>query len=133
LVGEIDVIPYEDVVIVCRKARDDLKPNIYITKEFLSIGETIRGNIIIVNQEKEKFKTLSKEQTVKYMDFLKKASFNYDNISEYDKKLYETIVERTRKEINDSDIKIKNTNDETLKMILGIQTIILKFIKNNMN
>ena len=79
LVGEIELIPYDDVVIVCKKIRENLKPNIYITTKFLSIGETIRGNIIIVCKEFEKFKSLSKEQSIKYAEFLKNASFHYDN------------------------------------------------------
>lgn len=44
------------------------------------------------------------------------------------------------REIEDTDISTKNDNvqtnietSETLKMILGIQAVILKFIKNNRN
>ncbi|MBR3882130.1 MAG: hypothetical protein IKJ36_02560 [Clostridia bacterium] len=44
--GEIEIIPYEDIVIICRKNRDSLKANIYIN----NIGFSIRGNIILVKK-----------------------------------------------------------------------------------
>ena len=39
------MIPYEDIAIICKADRKNLKPNIYINSKFLSIGESIRGNI----------------------------------------------------------------------------------------
>ena len=79
LVGEIFLIPYKDIVFVCRKYREKLKPNIYINTKFLKVGESIRGNIIIVSYQNSSFISLTKEQANKYMDFLKNASFNYNN------------------------------------------------------
>jgi len=52
--GELDYIPYEDITIIARKNREHLKPNIYINTEFLSIGSSIRGDIVIVCREKKK-------------------------------------------------------------------------------
>lgn len=46
--GEIEEILYKDIIIVCKKDRNSLKPNISITRDFLSIPETIKGNIFIV-------------------------------------------------------------------------------------
>lgn len=41
------------------------------------------------------------------------------------------IVEKS---IGDNDVtNLNNTNEETLKMILGIQSVILNFIKNSTN
>ena len=74
--GELDYIPYEEITIVARKNREHLKPNIYINTEFLSISSSIRGDVIIVCRENENFKSLTKEQAIKYREFLKRASFN---------------------------------------------------------
>lgn len=76
--GKFDVIPYNDIVILCNMNRKTLTPNIYINTKFLSVGETIRGNIIIVCQDNNNFKSLTKEQCIKYINFLKNASFNYN-------------------------------------------------------
>lgn len=144
--GELDYIPYEDVTIIAQKNREHLKPNIYINTEFLSIGSSIRGDVIIVCKENEIFKSLTKEQAVKYREFLKRASFNYDNFDEKGRYITNSkqnslkskgklIIE---KGIGEDDIFLLKDNkeqcfdtDETLKMILAIQSIILKFIKNN--
>ena len=143
--GELDYIPYEEIIIIARKNRKNLRANIYINTKFLSVGESIRGNIVIVCKENEKLKSLSKEQAIKYRKFLKQANFNYDNFDETDRLIQkkhsnnrgQLIMER---EIGDADISTKNDNlqtnietSETLKMILGIQAVILKFIKNNGN
>ena len=137
LVGEIELIPYDDVVIVCKKIRENLKPNIYITTKFLSIGETIRGNIIIVCKEFEKFKSLSKEQSIKYAEFLKNASFHYDNNPEKLKKLSidtKFLKNITKdKTLDDYENNFKNQDEDVLRMILGIQTVILKYIQNNID
>ena len=142
--GELDSIPYKDIIILARKNRKNLKPNIYINSKFLSLGESIRGNIVILCKENTDFKSLNKEQALKYREFLKQNSFNYDDFAENRKYLSkiknhkfknqrQRILER---EIDDYNITKKSynsqftiTNDETLKMILEIQAIILKFIK----
>lgn len=123
---------------MCNKAQKNLQPNIYITKEFLSIGETIRGNIIIACKENNNFKTLSKEQVIKYSKFLKNASFHYDNIDENGRFIPPNTTNILRniakdKTLDDTDEKPSTQNEEFLKMILGIQTVILKYIKNNIN
>lgn len=138
MVGEIELIPYYDVVILCNKAQKNLKPNIYITKELLSIGETIRGNIIISCKENNNFKTLSKKQVIKYTKFLKNASFHYDNIDENGSFILQNTTNILRnitkdKALDDTAEKTNIQSEEILKMILGIQTVILKYIKNNIN
>lgn len=142
MVGKIDLVPYEDIVIVCRKDRKNLTPNIYVNTKFLSIGETIRGTIIIVCLKNNSFKSLTKEQAIKYIHFLKNASFHLNNINKdnnfflaRDKQFFKSL----KKELisddleKDTPINNQNRNDEVLQMILAIQTIILKFIKNNKN
>lgn len=141
-VGEIFLIPYKDIVFVCRKYRQKLKPNIYINTKFLRVGESIRGNIVIVSYKNNFFISLTKEQATKYIDFLKNASFNYNNTI---KNNYYFIHKNTKffknleKELIPSDIEkaytrnIQNQEHETLQMLLAIQTVILKFIKNYKN
>ena len=92
--GKFDVIPYDDIVILCKNNRKYLIPNIYINPKLLGIGETIRGDIIIVCKNNKNFKSLTKEQCVKYIKFLRRASFNYNNKSNtsrfflYEKKIF---------------------------------------------
>ena len=140
LSGELDYIPYEDIIIIARKNRNNLKPNIYINTKFLSIGSSIRGDVIIALKENDIFKSLTKEQAIKYVDFLKRASFNYDNLDEKGRYIpsNKNIMKRGKciieKSIGDNDVtNFNNTNEETLKMILEIQSSILNFIKNTTN
>ncbi len=148
LIGDkLDYISYEDVTIIARKNRENLKPNIYINTEFLGIGSTIRGSIVLVCRENTTLKTLTKEQAIKYREMLIRASFNYDNFDEkgrYIPPKKENKLKRKgqlviEKGIGDDDIKASPNrdslsvfnSDETLKMILGIQSVILQFIRNN--
>lgn len=124
--GEIEEISYKDIVIVCKKDRENLSPNISITREFLSIPETIRGNIIIVRKEDGEFKSISKQQTIEYVYFLKNSSFHCDNTDFNIFKNFNIPLKSVKK-------RSRNYDDETLKMILAIQMAILKFIKNYEN
>lgn len=93
----------------------------------MNIPETINGNIIIVCKEDKSFKSLTKKQATEYVFFLRNCSFNYDNNInlKYLNNMYSNNFKK--------DISLINQNEEILKMILSIQTIILKFIKNYMN
>ena len=106
-----------------------MKPNISITRELLNIPETIKGNIIIVCKEDKDFKSISKAQAVEYVTFLERSSFNYNDLpsSKFTFLKDINIPLKLSKEDN------KNLNDETLKMILSIQTVILKFIESIKN
>ncbi len=138
--GELDYIPYEAITIMARKDREHLKPNIYINTDFLSIGASIRGNVIIVCGKNGTFQSLTKEQAMKYREFLKRASFNYDNFDEKGRYISNTKSDffKNKSSFSLEKESIKNdkqhlASDEALRMILGIQTIILKFIQNNEN
>ena len=137
--GELDYIQYKDITIIARKNRKRLQPNIYLNTTMLNIiDRNIRGNIIVTGSENEKFKSLTKKQAMQYQRFLQEESFNYnsfDNKNTYIPKTNKSqfIIE---KEIGDNDTTTITENakqnadtNETLKMILAIQTIILKFIK----
>ena len=81
--------------------------------------------------ENEKFKSLSKDQIFKCIEFLKNASFNYNKTiksKKFSNKM--PFIERNSYDNIGIDIN-SNMNDDILKIILGIQTIILNFIQNN--
>lgn len=91
----------------------------------MNIPETISGNIIIVCKENKDFKSLSKKQATEYIFFLRNCSFNYGNNNNINLKYLNNNYSK--------DIYSTNQNEEILKMILSIQTTILRFIKNYMN
>ena len=134
--GNTTCIPYENIIIVCKENRKNLQPNIYINTKFLGLGETIRGNIIIPAKNEQNFKTLSKEQVIENIRFLRNASFHHNNIN--NKAKYKDFVTSFKKELNINNKErkfdnIKMQNDEVLNLILAIQTIILEFIRNKKN
>ena len=134
--GKTTCIPYENIIIVCKENRKNLQPNIYINTKFLGLGETVRGNIIITAKNEQNFKTLSKEQVIENIRFLKNASFHYNSVN--NKSKYKDFVTSFKKELEINNRErnidnIKNGNDEVLNLILAIQTIILEFIKNKKN
>ena len=92
--GEIEVIPYDDIVIICRKNRDSLKANIYIN----NIGFSIRGNIILVKKVDDKFVSLNREQAIKYGVFITQQSFNYKHFDENGKYLTNKELKRRYRE-----------------------------------
>lgn len=126
--GEIEEIVYRDIVIVCKKNRDNLKPNIAITKD-LKIPETIKGNLFIVCKSDNEFKSVSKEQAIEYVFFFDNSKFHYDNTEVNSLDVFKNINIPLKFEKQNS----KKANDETLKMILGIQAVILKFIDSMKN
>ncbi len=126
--GEIEEIVYRDIVIVCKKNRDNLKPNIAITKD-LKIPETIKGNLFIVCKSDNEFKSVSKEQAIEYVFFLDNSKFHYDNTEVNSLDVFKNINIPLKFEKQNS----KKANDEILKMILGIQAVILKFIDSMKN
>lgn len=135
--GETTCIPYENIIIVCKENRKNLQPNIYVNTKFLGLGETVRGNIIITTKNEQDFKTLNKEQIIENIRFLRNASFHYNNtiISKCKNKdfvrSFNCELTMNNKERDFDSINIQN--DETLNLILAIQTIILEFIKNKKN
>ena len=135
--GDFESIKYENFIILYKKNNKNLIPNIWINTGFLKIGTTIKGNIFVVNKdEKEKFKSLEKYQAIKCRKLLIEKSFNYENsnqkkynIEKYDKNNFQRSLQMER--VDSKTNSRKFNQEETLKMILGIQTIILKYIKNN--
>ncbi len=139
--GEIEFIPYEDVTIIARKNRNELRANIYISGEFMKIGKSVKGDIVVTCLEEGKFKSINKEQAMKYREFLTRESFKYEHFNKEGKysptKLknnkYNYTNEFKKKEIirEDTITDENNSNEEVMQMILRIQTAILQYIKNN--
>ena len=134
--GKNTCIPYENIIIVCKENRKNLQPNIYINTKFLGLGETVRGNIIITAKNEQNFKTLSKEQVIENIRFLKNASFHYNSSNNESK--YKDFVTSFKKELKINNKErdfdnIKTEDDEILNLILAIQTVILEFIRNKKN
>ncbi len=127
--GEFEEIMFEDIVIIAKKNRDNLQPNIYVTTKFLDIGSTIRGTIIIVNKENDVFTKLTKEQAVKYGMFLQRSSFNYENIN-VKSKYFPTSRIKKLNMLNSKNISNEEDSniEEMLRMIVDIQRTILHFI-----
>ena len=62
---------------------------------------------------------------------MKNASFNYNSTVKPKKNINKMpFIERNNYDDIEIDIN-SNMNDDILKIILGIQTLILKFIQNN--
>lgn len=95
--GEMDILPYEDIFIICRKYREKLKPNISVNVNYGKADFSIRGTILIVNKDNEEFKSLSKEQAIKYAKFLVMESFKYEHFDENGRYLSNRELRKRRK------------------------------------
>lgn len=120
--GKIEILQYEDIQVICKKDRDKLLPNVYLNINFNKLNTSIRGNFIIVSMHNNTFKSLTKNQAIKYGKLLVMESFNYEKIN-------------TKYKYLNSSNKFANENktinsDKTLNLILDIQRDILKFIRN---
>lgn len=173
--GNLLVIPYEDILIVCNEELQNKKIRANIVFDNL----TISGNFFAVADdfEHEELKSLTKEQVIRYFVLFKSKSFDYSNCDENgrilskkeikERKYIERQKQRELKnnnrlvpiEVNKSkttletnenqklDIKKQNktsytsstfpeSNEEnetdTLRMILAIQSVLLKYVKAKM-
>ena len=132
LVGKIEIIDYDDIVIICSKYRKNLRPNIYITTKILGVGSTIRGDVIITSKNSENLKGLTKEQAKEYLKLLERISFHYKDIKKRNKK-FNKKQSNVLSDDNKVAKKEKYGRDEVLRMILAIQSIILEFINKHEN
>ena len=128
--GEIELLPYENVFIVCKKDRESLKPNISLNINYGNAVFSIRGNILIINKDNDNFKSLSKEQALKYAKLLVDQSFKYEHFDKNGKYLSNKVLKRQMQKSQNSSIS-KNNGTSILNMILEIQRTILKYIQNN--
>lgn len=148
--GRIKQINFKnEFVIISKEESSTLRPNIYIS-EHLKLGTVVRGTIIVAKLENNSFKSLTKEQAIKYREFLIKESFDYSNFDDDGKyignngkywqnyinavkKRGQLLIEKESREYSNNIIKPSKQNsniEETLDMILKIQSSILKFINS---
>jgi hypothetical protein len=107
--GEITTIHFEDIEIVYKKDSDNLRPNIYIRPEFLSIGLSIRGNLFVINKNDDSFSTLNKDQAIKYREMLIRSSFNYENFDEFGR--YVPNKKRNQRKKRNYDLMATNSKE----------------------
>lgn len=134
--GEIEIIPYEDIQIICKKERENLKPNIYLNANFEKLNLSIKGDLLITAKEENNFISLTRKQAIKYSDFLMKESFNYRHFDKNGKYLSNKQLRKQNNSNFKTDVKNKNNIkqenlESSLQMILKIQTSILIFLQEN--
>ena len=137
--GDIETIKYQNFIIIYNKNNKNLIPNLWIDTGFLKLGTTIRGKVFVVKiDEKGIFKSLTEEQAYECKKMLINKSFNYENLNQKEYNIIKCNKNNFQRSLQMERVDSKTNSgkfnqEETLKMILGIQTIILKYIKNNMN
>lgn len=140
--NDLELVKFENCIIVCnnRKKNKNKIPNIVL--DFKNIA----GDFFLIDYDsKEKdFKSLDIDKAMFYTDTLQRKSFQYDkylnwmskisnnNFEEY-RTFQKDLSKKMNKEFADTD-KNQDTfspfDNKTLEMILNIQAMILKYIKN---
>lgn len=143
--GNLNMVKYENCIIVCNNEDTEQNqiPNIILDFKHIS------GDFFLIGyDEKAKdFRSLSKDETTFYADALDRKSFQYENYKTW-LKMCSSLAENSNKsdyitrkiakqktshEIGE-DEESKTTsspyNEKMLELILNIQAVILKHIKN---
>ena len=138
--GDLELVKFENCIIVCnnRKKNKNKIPNIVL--DFKNIA----GDFFLIDYDaKQKdFKSLSVDKAIFYTDTLQRKSFQYDKylnwlaktsnnnmkgIQTFQKDL--SKKETTNKHNNTTSLS--QFNDKAIEMILNIQAMIFKYIKNS--
>lgn len=146
--GNLDMVKFENYVIVCnsKKKTKNALPNIvldfkHIAGDFFLIGYDIK---------RKDFRSLTTDEVKFYKGILNSKSFKYDIYKKWQKKCnlrndkkrnnvkqyretYKNLAENSNREIGESEEKsclFSPTNEQMLEMILNIQAVIFKFIRN---
>lgn len=140
--GDLELVKFENCIIVCnnRKKNKNKIPNIVL--DFKNIA----GDFFLIDYDaKQKdFKSLSVDKAIFYTDTLQRKSFQYDKYlnwlaktSNNDMKGIQTFQKDLSKKENREFGSKQNTttplsqfNDKAIEMILNIQAMIFKYIKN---
>lgn len=148
--GNLDMVRYENCIIVCNKKNknENTIPNIVL--DFKHIA----GDLFLIgyNQKIKDFRSLSKDEVKFYQDGLNRKSFRYDKYKKWLKKCTFKIAKSTtnndfekyQKFHKDLALKLNNEletdeensntsslhNEKALEMILSIQAVILRYMKN---
>ncbi len=140
--GNLELSKFENCIIVCnnRKKNKNKLPNIvldfkHISGDFFLIGYDIK--------EKD-FRSLDIDEAMFYIDSLQRKSFQYDKYQNWLTKSkkstandfqYQKFQKDLEQKLNSENETSKKSNsspysEKMLEMILNIQAIILKYIKN---
>lgn len=141
--GDLELVKFENCIIVCnnRKKNKNKIPNIVL--DFKNIA----GDFFLIDYDaKQKdFKSLSLDKAIFYTDTLQRKSFQYDKYQNWltkSKKVITKDFQEYQKFQKDLAQKLNNETEASetsnsspdskkmLEMILNIQAIILKYIKN---
>lgn len=148
--GNLDMVRYENCIIVCNKRNKNQNtiPNIVLDFKHIS------GDLFLIgyNPKIKDFRSLNKDEIKFYRDVLDRKSFQYDKYKKWLEKCTFKIAksvtnndfEKYQKFHKDLALKLNNEleiveensstsflhTEKTLEMILSIQAMILKYIKN---
>lgn len=127
---KLDIIPYENLYIICNNKvlRETMSYNIILT------FQNIKGDLILVDIDKEtrEFKSLSQEDIIWYsQDFINKSlqnncsvfskKYNFKNFSEFYERNFET------------NTKTNNFEKILINVLSNIELILTNMLKNNNN
>lgn len=137
--GDLDLVKFENCIIVCNNRKKNVNkiPNIVLDFKHIS------GDFFLIGYDAKKkdFRSLEIDEAMFYIDSLQHKSFQHKNYQKWLKKHNKKYSLKTEKNQPNSFQKPQqNLNNETesytpsnrdlLEMILNIQAVILKHIKN---
>lgn len=143
--GNLNMVKYENYIIVCnnKNIEQNQIPNIildfkHIAGDFFLIG---------YDEKAKDFRSLSKDETTFYADALDRKSFQYENYKKWLKKCclvaensnktdyiaHKITIQKPTREIgeNEESETTSSYSEKMLEMILSIQAIILRYLKNS--
>lgn len=135
--GNLDMVRYENCIIVCnnKDLQNNKVPNIVLDFKHIS------GDFFLIgyNPKTKDFRSLTKEEIEFYKSSLDRKSFQYNtykkwldtcvfSVTDKNNCFQEKLVKKSNTDFENSE-ENQNVN-KMLDMILNIQTIILKYIKN---
>lgn len=142
--GNLDMVKFENYIIVCnnRKKNKNTIPNIVLDFKHIS------GDFFLIGYDSHKkdFRSLTNDEVNFYKEILKSKSFKYDKYKKWQhkcnshknkkndfKNFHKKLAEKSNREIGENEEKnliSSPTNEQMLEMILNIQAVIFKFIRN---
>ncbi|MCI8309935.1 MAG: hypothetical protein HFJ45_07185 [Clostridia bacterium] len=139
--SNLDMVRYENCIIVCSSLNQNTNQVPNIVLDF----KHITGDLFLIgyNPKIKDFRSLNKDEVKFYKDALDRKSFQYDKYKKWLEKCKfiaesssnnKILVPKLNSELGDNE-ENKTTsslqNEKMLEMILNIQAILLKYLKNN--
>ncbi len=108
--GEYTNIDYDDYTIIYKKQSENLLANIYV-EQYSKLGISLKGKVFAIGKdEKNHFKSLTKDQAKRCITFFLRESFNYKNFDEHGR-----YIPRAKRKNNKKIFNNKNQNQEQNK------------------